>query len=79
MIFPDTIIHKKSTLFLGMEKEGFIRSIVQLAKELIDLAVISTDRNTQIKKLMATDPLFNWLFHQFDPWHMAKGLSKKNR
>ncbi|XP_066918258.1 uncharacterized protein [Clytia hemisphaerica] len=61
----------------GMEKEGFIRSIVQLVEELIDLAVISTDRHTQIKKLMATDPLFNWLIHQFDPWHMAKGLSKK--
>ncbi|XP_066922298.1 uncharacterized protein [Clytia hemisphaerica] len=68
---------KESKNSQGMEKEGFIRSILQLIDELTDLKVISTDRNTQIKKLMATDPRFIWLLQQFDPWHMAKGFSKK--
>ena len=59
-----------------MEKEGFIRTVTRLDKEL-PLHAISTDRHTQIKKLMAKDPRFRRLIHQFDPWHIAKGISKK--
>ncbi|XP_066933447.1 uncharacterized protein [Clytia hemisphaerica] len=59
-----------------MEKEGFIRVILRLAT-MLSLFVISTDRNTQIKKLMRVDQRFAEFIHQFDPWHMAKNLSKK--
>lgn len=58
-----------------MEKEGFIRTVTRLDNE-IPLRVVSTDRCIQIKKLMATDDRFNHLIHQFDPWHMAKCISK---
>lgn len=60
----------------AMEKEGFIRTVTRLDSEL-SLNAISTDRHTQIRKLMATDSRFEHLVHQFDPWHIAKGISKK--
>lgn len=62
--------------FLGMEKQGFIR-VVDYLDSILDLEIVSTDRHSQIKKLMRTDPKYDHLVHQFDPWHMAKNLSKK--
>ena len=58
-----------------MELEGFIRCIDQLEKDL-EVQMISTDRHVQIKAKMATEKYCH-IKHQFDPWHIAKGISKK--
>ena len=59
-----------------MEKEGFIRVVENLKKK-VNLRAVSTDRHIQIKKLMRTDPRFSEIIHQFDPWHVAKNISKQ--
>lgn len=61
-----------------MEKEAFIRSLDHiLSKFKVPVAVISTDRHRSIRALMRTDTRFKHIEHQFDPWHIAKGLLKK--
>ena len=35
---------------------------------------MSFDRHPQIHKLMRVDPSFNDIKHQFDLWHVAKGI-----
>lgn len=61
----------------AMEKEGFIRLLNNLQKEGLKIDIISTDKHTQIRKLMRVDPTFKNIKHQFDPWHIAKGICKK--
>ena len=58
-----------------MEKEGFVRAVTRL-DDLVGLRAVSTDRHIQIRKLMATDERFMHIIHQFDPWHLAKNISK---
>ena len=41
------------------------------------IEVITTDRHSGVKREMKTNPKFTHIKHQFDPWHIAKGLSKK--
>ncbi|XP_057308714.1 uncharacterized protein LOC130646995 [Hydractinia symbiolongicarpus] len=61
-----------------MEKEGFLRCINTIQSDLdVKIRVISTDRHVSIKKLMQTDPRFKHIIHQFDPWHIGKGILKK--
>ena len=61
-----------------MEKEGFIRCITDIKDDFnLPIDVISTDRHSSIKKLMRTDDRFKTINHQFDPWHVGKGLVKK--
>ena len=61
-----------------MEKEGFIRTVQRINNNFgCDIRLVSTDRHVQIKKLMATDERFTHIIHQFDPWHLAKNISKK--
>lgn len=61
-----------------MEKEGFLRCINTIQSDLVlKIRVISTDRHVSIKKLMRTDPRFKHIIHQFDPWHIGKGILKK--
>ena len=43
----------------------------------LSVNVVSTDRHLSIKKLMLIDSRFNNIKHQFDLWHIAKGLLKK--
>ena len=63
---------------LGMEKEGFIRCVENIQSDLkLRIAAVSTDQHVQIKQLMKSDPRFKHILHQFDPWHIAKGISKK--
>ena len=63
-----------------MEKEGFIRCINNIKDTLnLPIRVISTDRHRSIKTLMSKDPRFKEILHQFDAWHIAKGLTKKIR
>ena len=61
----------------AMEKEGFVRLLKGLKKDGVKIDIISTDKHTQIRKLMRVDPDFNIMKHQFDPWHIAKGICKK--
>ena len=61
-----------------MEKEGFVRCICDIIDDFkLPIRVISTDRHPSIKKLMRTDDRFKHITHQFDPWHIGKGLIKK--
>ena len=63
---------------LVMEKEGFIRVVDNLRENHgTDVNLISTDRHVQIKKLMKTNEKYKNINHQFDPWHIAKGILKK--
>ena len=59
-----------------MEKEGFVRVMENLQKQ-ITVRAVSTDRHIQIKKLMESDIRFANIVHQFDPWHVAKNISKQ--
>ena len=61
----------------AMEKEGFVRLLSKLQREGVKIDIVSTDRHTQIRKLMRVEPQFNTIVHQNDPWHMVKGVSKK--
>ena len=58
----------------GMELEGFVRCVDDLEAE-HEIELISTDRHVQIKKRMRT--MYDHITHEFDPWHIAKGISKK--
>lgn len=58
-----------------MELEGFVRCVDDLEKR-VDIQMISTDRHVQIKKRMRSEQYCH-IDHQFDPWHIAKGISKK--
>ena len=61
-----------------MEKEAFSRVLDNITTNLeLSVDVVSTDRHLSIKKIMRTDSRFNHIEHQFDPWHIAKGLLKK--
>jgi len=61
----------------AMEKEGFIRLLRGIQQDSVKVDVVSTDRHVQIRKLMRTDPEFNSIKHEFDPWHLSKSLVKK--
>ena len=62
----------------SMEKEGFIRCIDDIQDEFnLPIRVISTDRHASIKKLMRTEDKYKGIIHQFDPWHIGKGIFKK--
>ena len=61
----------------AMEKEGFVRLLGAMQKESVKIDIISTDKHTQVRKLMRVDPQFNKIKHQIDPWHVAKNICKK--
>lgn len=73
------IVHvKEVTSSQAMKKEGFLRCINTIQSDLnLNICVVSTDRHVSIKKLMRTDPRFKKIIHQFDPWHIGKGILKK--
>ena len=58
-----------------MKKKGFVDTLSNIEANGIKVGVISTDRHPQIKKEMRVNhPNID---HQFDPWHIAKSVSKK--
>ena len=60
------------------EKEGVIQCLTDILDNFqLDIEVITTDRHSGVKREMKTNPKFTHIKHQFDPWHIAKGLSKK--
>ena len=66
------------TSFQAMEKEAFIRCINNIHHlQNLPIKMLSTDRHVSIKKLMKTDERFKHIEHQFDPWHLAKGILEK--
>ena len=61
-----------------MEKEAFIRCINNIHHlQNLPIKMLSADRHVSIKKMMKTDERFKHIEHQFDPWHVAKGILKK--
>ena len=58
-----------------MEKKGFVETLSSIEANEIEVDVISTDRHPQIKKEMRVN--HGEIDHQFDPWHLAKSVSKK--
>ena len=57
-----------------MELEGFVRCVDQVEEEK-EIDSVATDRHAMIKKRMRTS--YSHIKHRFDPWHVAKGISKK--
>ncbi|XP_070390968.1 uncharacterized protein [Dermacentor albipictus] len=58
-----------------MEKEGLIRGLQFLGDQGISIRSLTTDRHTAIKKYMRLHcPAIK---HQFDVWHVAKGIRRK--
>uniref|UniRef100_A0ABM0MDF2 Uncharacterized protein LOC102804858 n=1 Tax=Saccoglossus kowalevskii TaxID=10224 RepID=A0ABM0MDF2_SACKO len=57
-----------------MEMEGLKRSVAFL-KEHADIGVVITDRHRQIGKYIREE--IPEAVHQYDVWHVAKGLKKK--
>lgn len=58
-----------------MEKKGFVKTLGNIEANGIKVDIISTDRHPQIKKDMRVNHAD--IDHQFDPWHLAKSVSKK--
>ena len=56
--------------------ENAFRLLESLKRDEIKIDIVSTGRHPQIRKLMRVDPSFNGIKHQFDPWHVAKGICK---
>ena len=75
-----SIVHvKQTTSSQAMEKFGFIKCVDHILEELqLKIDTISTDRHASIKKLMRTKDECKSINHQFDPWHVAKRISKKS-
>ena len=65
----------ETTSSVAMEKEGFKRCLDDLIAVGFNFTTLATDRHTGIAALSRTEyPQIN---HQFDVWHVAKGLMKK--
>ncbi|XP_016127734.1 uncharacterized protein [Sinocyclocheilus grahami] len=58
-----------------MEIRGFKEALKSIEENGVKVSTISTDRHPQIvKEMRASNPEKH---HEFDPWHVAKGVSKK--
>ncbi|KAG8001672.1 Transmembrane channel-like protein 3 [Nibea albiflora] len=58
-----------------MEPVGFRRGLDHLLDSGVGVDVVTTDRAPSIHKIMRES--YPNLRHQFDPWHVAKGVKKK--
>ena len=58
-----------------MEKKGFIETLANVEGNGVKVKILSTDRHPQIKKELRVN--HDHIDHQFDPWHLAKSVSKK--
>lgn len=59
----------------NMENEGLIRCLSELQQADVSVSTLATDRHPQISKTMR-DKYPN-ISHQYDVWHLAKGLGTK--
>ncbi|XP_063077476.1 uncharacterized protein LOC134467554 [Engraulis encrasicolus] len=61
---------------VAMEPQGFRRGLNGLLyTEGLSIDLIATDRSPSIRKIMREE--FPQIRHEFDPWHVAKGILKK--
>ncbi|XP_014669579.1 PREDICTED: uncharacterized protein LOC106810658 [Priapulus caudatus] len=58
-----------------LEPTGFKRIVTRLLEHGLNIGTIATDRHTTIRAIIRKD--FPGLQHQFDVWHMVKGVQKK--
>ncbi|XP_065907620.1 uncharacterized protein [Dysidea avara] len=58
-----------------MEKEGLSRALQYLHDNSLTIGMLITDRHKQINKFMSQS--YPDIEHQYDVWHVAKGLKKK--
>ena len=58
-----------------MEKEGLRRSLNYLLERNVSIITIATDRQKGVGALMKTE--YPYISHQYDVWHMAKGVVKQ--
>ena len=58
-----------------MERKGVVTTLGNIEANGIKVEMISTDRHPHIKKDMRVNHAD--IDHQFDPWHLAKSVSKK--
>ncbi|KAK7169928.1 hypothetical protein R3I94_000230 [Phoxinus phoxinus] len=59
----------------AMEPIGFKRGLNQILEKGIKVDVLTTDRSPSIGKIMRED--YTFIHHEFDIWHVVKGLLKK--
>ena len=58
-----------------MEKEGLRRSLNYLLERNVSINTIATDRHKGVGALIKTE--YPYISHQYDVWHMAKGVVKQ--
>lgn len=56
----------------AMEAVGFRRGLDRLLDSGVSVDVVTTDRHPSIRKI--TREFYPNLRHEFDPWHVAKGI-----
>ena len=65
----------EATSSVAMEKEGFKRYVDDLIASGFQFTSLATDRHRGIALLCRTE--YHHINHQFDVWHVSKGLMKK--
>uniref|UniRef100_A0A8C5GYH7 Uncharacterized protein n=1 Tax=Gouania willdenowi TaxID=441366 RepID=A0A8C5GYH7_GOUWI len=77
IIMSDLIQVSEASSSPAMEAVGFRRGLDRLLDSGVCVDVVTTDRHPSIRKIMRES--YPNLRHQFDPWHVAKGIisSKK--
>ncbi|XP_073713994.1 uncharacterized protein [Misgurnus anguillicaudatus] len=75
IIMSDLIQVSETTSSPAMESVGFRRGLDRLLDSGVSVDVVTTDRAPSIWKIMRES--YPELRHQFDPWHVAKGVKKK--
>ena len=58
-----------------MEKHGFIKALNFLKEGNVTINQVTTDRHVQVRKYLKDNE--QEIDHQFDPWHVCKGIKKK--
>lgn len=69
-LVPFQVTQAKSSV--AMEPMGFKQGLDRLLDEGIPVKVITTDRHPSIRKIIREE--YPEVTHQFDPWHVTKGL-----
>eukprot|EP00057_Strongylocentrotus_purpuratus_P012939 XP_011667413.1 PREDICTED: uncharacterized protein LOC105439756 [Strongylocentrotus purpuratus] len=59
----------------AMEKEGLVRGLTSLQEKGVEIESLVTDRHASVAKWMRENQPD--IKHQYDVWHIAKGLKKK--
>ncbi|XP_016432068.1 uncharacterized protein LOC107758771 [Sinocyclocheilus rhinocerous] len=77
----DKVVHfelvqvTESSSSVAMESTGFRRALGKILDDDIGVSVVTTDRSPSIRKIMRVD--YTNIHHEFDVWHVAKGMIKK--